>query len=159
MQREFFEPKQAAEILHCSEAWLLTRAAVGEFPHLAWGKGKIVFTDEHLEEITQLREIRQPGPLVPDRDGRASTPAAAQVQASPIQESFGATRPDLVTDPETPTADWLSPKEICAQLQIPEQTFYQWRVKNLGPRAYRIGRHLRVSRTDFNAWLASRLEV
>jgi predicted DNA-binding transcriptional regulator AlpA len=42
------------------------------------------------------------------------------------------------------TADetWLTPKEICALLQIPEQTFYQWRAKHVGPRAYRIGRHL-----------------
>ncbi|MBT2515462.1 AlpA family transcriptional regulator [Arthrobacter sp. ISL-30] len=46
--------------------------------------------------------------------------------------------------PELSTAqaaeeEWLTPKEICAQLRIPEQTFYQWRVKHLGPRAYRIG--------------------
>ena len=34
---------------------------------------------------------------------------------------------------------WLTPKEICAQLQIPEQTFYQWRAKHVGPPAYRIG--------------------
>ena len=61
----------------------------------------------------------------------------------------------IVTDPED---QWLTPKDICNQLHIPEQTFYQWRVKHLGPRAYRIGRHLRISRADFNAWLASRLE-
>ncbi len=54
---------------------------------------------------------------------------------------------------------WLTPKDICMQLQIPEQTFYQWRVKHIGPRAYRIGRHLRISRSDFNAWLSSRLET
>lgn len=57
MQREFYEPEQAAELLHCSEAWLRTGAANCEFPHLAWGKGKIVFTDEHLEEIAKSREI------------------------------------------------------------------------------------------------------
>ncbi|WP_425861848.1 helix-turn-helix domain-containing protein [Arthrobacter sp. TWP1-1] len=49
----------------------------------------------------------------------------------------------------------MTPKEICRELQIPEQTFYQWRVKHAGPRAHRIGRHLRISRTDFNAWLAT----
>lgn len=58
MQREFYEPEQAAELLHCSEAWLRTGAANCEFPHLTWGKGKIVFTDEHLEEIASLREVR-----------------------------------------------------------------------------------------------------
>jgi len=51
--------------------------------------------------------------------------------------------------------EWLTPKEICRELQIPEQTFYQWRVKHLGPKAHRIGRHLRISRTDLNAWLAT----
>jgi len=51
--------------------------------------------------------------------------------------------------------EWMTPKEICHELQIPEQTFYQWRVKHAGPRAHRIGRHLRISRTDFNAWLAT----
>ena len=58
MQREFYEPEQAAELLHCSEAWLRTGAAKCEFPHLTWGKGKIVFTDEHLEEIASLREVQ-----------------------------------------------------------------------------------------------------
>lgn len=53
---------------------------------------------------------------------------------------------------------WLTPKEICAQLQIPEQTFYQWRVKHSGPKAHRIGKHLRISRRDFEAWLSARLE-
>ncbi|WP_368665584.1 helix-turn-helix domain-containing protein [Arthrobacter sp. GMC3] len=50
----------------------------------------------------------------------------------------------------------LSPSEICHELQIPLQTFYQWRAKGIGPHAYRIGRHLRVSRTDFQAWLLLR---
>lgn len=53
---------------------------------------------------------------------------------------------------------WLTPKDICAQLQIPEATFYQWRVRRVGPRAYRIGRHLRIKRNDFEVWLADRAE-
>ncbi len=51
--------------------------------------------------------------------------------------------------------EWLTPRDICHELQIPEQTFYQWRVKHAGPRAHRIGRHLRISRTDQNEWLAT----
>ncbi|MHA7270382.1 helix-turn-helix domain-containing protein [Arthrobacter sp. HLT1-20] len=49
----------------------------------------------------------------------------------------------------------LAAEPLCRELQIPEQTFYQWRVKHLGPKAHRIGRHLRISRTDFNDWIAS----
>lgn len=57
MEHEFFEPQQAAELLHCSESWLRTGVAKGEFPHLKWGKGKIVFTNDHLEEIAKSREV------------------------------------------------------------------------------------------------------
>lgn len=65
----------------------------------------------------------------------------------------------VATDSIGPTTDeWLTPKEICSLLQIPEQTFYQWRAKGVGPHAYRIGRHLRVTRQDLNAWLAQRSE-
>ncbi|MDQ6752478.1 MAG: helix-turn-helix domain-containing protein [Actinomycetota bacterium] len=53
--------------------------------------------------------------------------------------------------------DWLTPKDICNLLHIPEQTFYQWRVKHQGFRAYRISRHLRISRRDYELWLFSRL--
>lgn len=66
--------------------------------------------------------------------------------------------PESNSSTDAPTEQWLTPKEICAQLQIPEQTFYQWRAKNVGPPAYRIGRHLRIGRTDFAAWLSLHAE-
>ncbi|MCZ9882806.1 helix-turn-helix domain-containing protein [Arthrobacter sp. B2a2-09] len=59
---------------------------------------------------------------------------------------------------EAAEEQWLTPKDSCTQLQIPAQKFYQWRDKHVGPRAYRIGRHLRISRSDFNSWLSSRLK-
>lgn len=55
--------------------------------------------------------------------------------------------------------EWMTPNETCHELQIPEQNFYQWRDKRAGPRAHRFGRHVRSSRTDFNAWLAQRKTV
>lgn len=65
----------------------------------------------------------------------------------------------LAADSTTATMDeWLTPKEICSLLQIPEQTFSLWRAKCVGPRVYRIDRHLRVTRQDLNAWLAQRTE-
>lgn len=67
MDREFYEPQQAAELMHCSEAWLRAGAANNEFPHLVWGKGKIVFTDEHLEEIASIREIPARTPSSPNK--------------------------------------------------------------------------------------------
>lgn len=71
----------------------------------------------------------------------------------------GWTNTPAATPADTTDEQWLPPKDICAQLQIPEQTFFQWRVKHLGPRAYRIGKHLRISRTDFDSWLKSQMET
>ncbi|MBG0740678.1 hypothetical protein IV500_14960 [Paeniglutamicibacter antarcticus] len=67
MRLEFYEPDEAAVLLRCSEAWLRAGAANCEFPHLTWGKGKIIFTDEHLEEIAHLREVK---PHILDADTR-----------------------------------------------------------------------------------------
>lgn len=57
---------------------------------------------------------------------------------------------------DSATTEWMSPTEICNELEIPLQTFYQWRAKGIGPHAYRIGRHLRISRADFEDWLSLR---
>lgn len=57
MNLEFFEPSEAAALMRCSEGWLRDGAATGRFPHACWGKGKIVFTSEHIEEIARLSEI------------------------------------------------------------------------------------------------------
>lgn len=64
----------------------------------------------------------------------------------------------MVPSVSTPSTerDWLTPKEICVLRQIPEQTFYQWRAKGVRPHAYRIGRHLRVTRSDLDARLLLR---
>lgn len=57
MDLEFFEPAEAASLMRCSEGWLRDGAAAGRFPHACWGKGKIVFTSEHIAEIARLSEI------------------------------------------------------------------------------------------------------
>ncbi|MCR1160367.1 hypothetical protein NEK97_02690 [Paenarthrobacter sp. UW852] len=57
MDLEFFEPAEAAALMRCSEGWLRDGAAAGRFPHACWGKGKIVFTSEHIAEIARLSEI------------------------------------------------------------------------------------------------------
>lgn len=66
-----------------------------------------------------------------------------------LQELSAITTPAMVLE-------WLTPTEICHELQIPLQTFYQWRSRGVGPDAYRIGKHLRVSKADFEAWLLLR---
>lgn len=61
--------------------------------------------------------------------------------------------------PDTDVTEWLSPTEICRELQVPLPTFYQWRSRGIGPHAYKIGRHVRVSRADLNAWISLRSET
>ncbi|ALV40069.1 hypothetical protein AU252_01885 [Pseudarthrobacter sulfonivorans] len=57
MDLEFYEPAEAAALMRCTEAWLREGAASGRFPHACWGKGKIIFTSEHIAEIARLREV------------------------------------------------------------------------------------------------------
>lgn len=54
---EFFGPAGAAALMRCTESWLRDGAASGRFPHACWGKGKIIFTSEHIREIAKLSEI------------------------------------------------------------------------------------------------------
>lgn len=48
---------------------------------------------------------------------------------------------------------FLSPTDLAALLGIPVATIYGWRYKGIGPRAFRIGRHLRYRRRDVDLWL------
>lgn len=57
MNIEFFEPAEAAALMRCTESWLRDGATSGRFPHACWGKGKIIFTSEHILEIAKLSEV------------------------------------------------------------------------------------------------------
>lgn len=48
-----------------------------------------------------------------------------------------------------------TPAEVASYLQVPVKTLYTWRYKGVGPRAHRVGRHLRYRWEDVEAWLAS----
>ena len=53
--------------------------------------------------------------------------------------------------------DKLSVGEVCADLQIAQSTFYEWRTKGTGPRCIKLPNgQLRVRRTDLEAWLDAR---
>ncbi|MFG2010604.1 helix-turn-helix transcriptional regulator [Micromonospora sp. NPDC048868] len=42
--------------------------------------------------------------------------------------------------------------DVSAFLGIPVGTLYQWRHRRIGPRASRVGRHLRYDPADVRAW-------
>ncbi|MEV6801073.1 helix-turn-helix domain-containing protein [Micromonospora rifamycinica] len=53
----------------------------------------------------------------------------------------------------TPTERLWSVTDVSAFLGIPVGTLYQWRHRRIGPRASRVGRHLRYDPADVRAWL------
>ena len=73
MDLEFFEPAEAAALMRCSEGWLRDGAATGRFPHACWGKGKIVFTSEHIAEIARISEVLPGSHHAPDVRERNNT--------------------------------------------------------------------------------------
>ena len=46
--------------------------------------------------------------------------------------------------------------DVAAYLGVPVTTLYQWRYRRTGPRAYRVGRHLRYRPAEVRSWLEKR---
>ena len=47
--------------------------------------------------------------------------------------------------------------DVSAYLGVPVGTLYQWRYTGTGPKAYRLGKHLRYRQADVEAWLADQV--
>ncbi|GAA1325108.1 helix-turn-helix transcriptional regulator [Leucobacter albus] len=47
----------------------------------------------------------------------------------------------------------LSAGEVSDYLGIPVSTLYDWRTRDLGPRAHRIGKHLKYAVSDVCDWV------
>ncbi|MGH8985242.1 MAG: helix-turn-helix transcriptional regulator [Acidimicrobiia bacterium] len=56
-------------------------------------------------------------------------------------------------DRVAPRTGLLSPADVAAYLAVPLRTVYAWRSRGVGPRGYRVGRHVRYMLDDVNAWL------
>lgn len=55
---------------------------------------------------------------------------------------------------------YLTPEDLVELFELPSvETVYQWRRKRIGPRGFRVGRHLRYDPDDVRAWVKSRMEV
>jgi excisionase family DNA binding protein len=50
----------------------------------------------------------------------------------------------------------LSTEEVARILVVPVNTLYCWRYKGTGPKAIRVGKHLRYRLSDVLAWLEDR---
>ncbi|MCH6159969.1 helix-turn-helix domain-containing protein [Streptomyces marispadix] len=53
---------------------------------------------------------------------------------------------------------YLTPVDLADLLGVPVETVYQWRRKHVGPRGFRVGRHLRYDPEDVRAWVAGQME-
>lgn len=47
----------------------------------------------------------------------------------------------------------MNPQDVSTYLGVPVVTLYGWRSRGDGPRAMRVGRHLRYRRSDIDKWL------
>jgi predicted DNA-binding transcriptional regulator AlpA len=47
----------------------------------------------------------------------------------------------------------ITTAELAAFLSLPPQTLRQWRYTGVGPKAFRIGRHLRYEPAEVRRWL------
>jgi len=47
----------------------------------------------------------------------------------------------------------MTTEELAGYLQLPITTIYAWRAHREGPRAIRVGKHLRWRKSDCDAWL------
>ncbi|MFQ5968579.1 MAG: helix-turn-helix transcriptional regulator [Acidimicrobiia bacterium] len=52
----------------------------------------------------------------------------------------------------------LTARELAAYLEVPVATLYAWRHRGAGPRAFRVGRHLRYRSSDVEEWIRHQLE-
>ncbi|MFE4752313.1 helix-turn-helix domain-containing protein [Streptomyces mirabilis] len=51
---------------------------------------------------------------------------------------------------------YLTPDDLVELFDLPSvETVYQWRRKRVGPRGFRVGRHLRYDPDDVRTWVES----
>ncbi len=60
----------------------------------------------------------------------------------------------MITDPD----QLLDVAELASYCNVAESAPYYWRKNGTGPRAVRVGRHLRYRRRDVDAWLEANAE-
>ncbi|KAF3464756.1 helix-turn-helix domain-containing protein [Streptomyces sp. Tu 3180] len=65
----------------------------------------------------------------------------------------------MVTMPTRLPDRYLTPEDLVRLFELPSvETVYQWRRKRIGPRGFRVGRHLRYDPAEVQAWVRSRTE-
>jgi len=55
-------------------------------------------------------------------------------------------------------ARFMSPEEFADYLGVPVGSVYAWRYKGAGPRAMKVGRHVRYRVEDVEAWIEAQAD-
>lgn len=55
--------------------------------------------------------------------------------------------------------EWLTIDELAEELKVSKNTIYDWRHKGTGPRAARLGNHLRFRRQDVEKWIEQHMDA
>lgn len=69
-------------------------------------------------------------------------------------ESGMTSRADRQAESPLPTR-YLTPRDLADLLGVPQATIYQWRYQRIGPRGFRVGRHLRYDPKAVREWIDS----
>lgn len=64
-----------------------------------------------------------------------------------------------MTPVDLDTTRMWTPQEVSRFLGVPVPTLYRWRYLGTGPKAARVGRHLRYLPADVLAWVREQQEV
>jgi excisionase family DNA binding protein len=49
-------------------------------------------------------------------------------------------------------------EEVAAYLTVPPGTVLAWRARHIGPKGYRVGKHVRYRQADVDEWLERRAD-
>ena len=63
---------------------------------------------------------------------------------------------DATVSTESAPEPLMSPEDVAVYVRVPVATVLVWRRKGTGPRASRVGKHLRYRREDVDRWLEER---
>jgi excisionase family DNA binding protein len=72
-------------------------------------------------------------------------------------ESTHAERKEVCQVNESPR-DLLKSFEAAELLRVPVRTLYEWRMRGVGPAAYRVGKRVLYDRKDVERWLEAHRE-
>ena len=67
--------------------------------------------------------------------------------------------PPLRPDGLTKTGELYTPQQLSDLLKVPVQTIYSWLARDQGPKAIKVGRHLRFAESEVEAWLSHLAEA